>query len=363
MRYLSTVLLFILSTASFGQDCSNPVSGVLFQQRFNLIAQQNEDQLKLIVAKDFVNKYCLTSSQVKTIALLFKEDANRLTFCMEASGHVLDKVNFYDVYDAFNSFSNAFRLHDYVNNEHKPVEEKPHVPVPNKPKVITFPAIAYPSYVNYKGQKGCDGPVMSGSKFNSIAQNVNIQPTDESKMLAIYNSFDDNNCFSFALAMKLVSLVENEALRLKALEKVFLNVYDLENYSAGTGLFSTYKYQQTWTAFAAQALKPAEPEKPAAPSCAVSNEDFGSIMNSLRREHFSRDKMAIMNGLVKDRCFNIDQIRIMMKEFISGKDALEVAKMCWWRCTEQKNYHEIVDALTFSMDKAELRNFIANNSN
>ncbi|MCB0495422.1 MAG: DUF4476 domain-containing protein [Cyclobacteriaceae bacterium] len=367
MKVFATISFFLLSILSYSQNCSNPTPSVIFQQKFNLIAQQKGDMSKLRVANDFMRNACITSSQVKSIAALFAEDSYRLKFCMEASKHTLDMVNFYDVYDAFSTFSTAFRLHDYVHDKQfkggQPLPDKPGPPI--KPTIPTFPAISYPNYTTYKGKKGCEGPVTDEQKFDKIAQNVFEQPTDESKMVAISNAFEGGACFSFAQAMKLASLIEQEPLRLKALKEEYASVYDMANYNLGIYLFKTNTLQKEWANYASNAynlvVKPG-PAQPVEPKCYVTDDDFTDIISTLRGVYFSRDKMELMERWVKDRCFSVEQIKTMMKEFPSGKDAVEVAKMCWWRCNEQKNYYKVVDALTFSTDKQELNQFIDKNS-
>src|ERR1041385_1813980 len=210
-------LLILFCKISIAQTCNNPVSSTIFQNNFNQIAIQQTNDLKLAKADLFVNSNCVLSSQVKNIAQLFTEDNYRLEFCKTAYPHTFDQVNFFDVYDAFTTFSYALRLYDFIHTA--PVIVTP-PPVSTEP---VFPNVAYPSSANYTGKKGCAGPVLNAASFKTVAQNVFIQPTDESKQIAIQNA-SNNNCLDFAEVMKLVSLLQSEDFRLQLLEFTFPKV-------------------------------------------------------------------------------------------------------------------------------------------
>lgn len=359
MKKFTFLFLFIVaaSFAGVSQNCISPVSQQIFQANFNQVAIQQTNQKKLEKANAFVSTNCLMAAQVKNIALLFTEDGYRLEFCKTAYAHTYDQVNFYDVYDAFTAFSFAFRLHDYI---HEPVA----APLPVEPAILVspapiFPNVAYPSSNNYNGKRGCNGPVASEAEFKSIAQNVFVQPTDESKQVAIQNA-SNSYCFDFAQVMKLVSLVKSETIRLQVMQFAYPRVYDLENYQPGIVLFTDTRMQNQWTSFASGYLTP--PAAPAPPPvvCSVSATDFNSIMNSLKAKSFPADKYALVDLHSKDRCFSVEQIKTIGKEFSYAEDKLKVFKVLYAKCADQANYYKLVDELTYSSDKEKLNAFIKN---
>jgi hypothetical protein len=65
-------------------------------------------------AKDMVHRHWYSSQQVKAIAMRLPDDDARLDFATAAYSRTIDPENFYDVYDAFTSFSKVFRLHDRI---------------------------------------------------------------------------------------------------------------------------------------------------------------------------------------------------------------------------------------------------------
>jgi Domain of unknown function (DUF4476) len=346
MRKIFTTLLLILGITgmSFAQNCQTPISAAVFQTGFNSIAVTQGDQAKLIRASRFVSDKCLSASQVKTIALLFGGDSLRLEFCKTAYARTTDQANYYDVYDAFRAFSYALRLYNYVEHYTVPVS----TPVAAQ---LTFPNYAYPDTVRYTGKKGCAGPAMTDAAFMTAAQNIAAQPSDESKYVAVQDLVG-RNCFTFAQTMKLASLMRTDDYKMRVLTTTFPVVYDQEHYPSGIVVFSTTQMQNNWTSFAAAYLTP-----PPAP-CLVTDAEFKVLLNDVKEKRFTSEKMNLIEMLSKDRCFNVAQIRALAMEFSFGDERMKTYKMLYKKCTNQKDYYQVVDDLQFDAEKAEMRRFI-----
>lgn len=360
--FTSFLAFFMLLQIASAQNCSNPVSAVIFQSNFNQIAIQQTNQLKLDRSIQFVNANCLTATQVKTIAQLFNEDTYRLEFCKVAYLHTFDRVNFFEVYDAFAQFSFALRLYDYAKTIEQantvvvtPVPVNPN-PTTTAPKEPSFPNFAYPSAANYNGSKGCNGPIVSDAIFKAIAQNVFNQPTDESKFVAIQLAYEQN-CLSFAHIMKLTYLVSSESIRLKILMNSFSRIFDQQNYQSGIVLFSSTAAQNEWTAYAKVYLMP--PPVPE-PICETTEADFKKMQESLNQKRFSDEKRELVKIWITDKCLSVNQIKTISKDFAFGDDKLLVFKGFYAKCTDKKDYYNLVDELSFTSEKDNLRNFIKN---
>jgi hypothetical protein len=76
---------------------------------------------KILRAREMTRVHWLSSLQVKAIASRLPDDAARLDFAVAAYPRTLDPENFYEVYDAFASFSKVFRLHDRIRAMAQPV--------------------------------------------------------------------------------------------------------------------------------------------------------------------------------------------------------------------------------------------------
>lgn len=349
MKKATLFLFVILIAGGFlrAQNCTTPISPALFQQAFNQVAIQPSNQKKLEKALPFAGSNCFSSAQVKNMAQLFSEDKSRIEFCKAAYVNTVDKENFFDVYDAFTSFSWALRLYDHVN---KTTVTVPADPVKPSVQAPVFPNWAYPSFAGYNGKKGCAGPVVSEEKFNDLALNVFVQPTDEAKQLAIQNAVDQH-CLALAHLMKLTSLIQSESLRLRSMTNSFARIYDQENYPSGVVVFTSTASQNEWTSFAKNYLTP---------PCFVTDKEFQSVLKDIQNQRFPQDKMNMISLLSKDRCFNVAQVKTISQEFSFGDDKLKVFRMMYAKCPDQNNYYKLVDELTFSSEKENLSNFIKN---
>lgn len=357
---LAAFLIGLASCApGYAQDCQNPMSPAAFQKGFNLIAAQQTNQKKLDRANDLLKDGCLMAAQVKNIAVLFTEDGHRLEFCEAAYLHTYDRVNFYDVYDAFAAVSFAFRLHDRVaalarggGAAAPPSAPPPPVAASADP---VFPRLAYPPVADYDGRIGCDGPAVTEDVFMHVARGVFGQPTDEAKLVGIQIA-SEQHCLAFAHVMKLASLVQSENLRLKALVSSFPRVYDQARFAPGAGLFATPQLQSEWLTYAKGYLAP--PAPPAKSPCEVSEKDFKGIIKEMADKRFHDEKLAMLHLIAKDRCFSVAQIRAMSQQFPFGEQKLKVFKSLHATCTDPKNYYKLLDELTFASEKDELTRFL-----
>ena len=333
--------------------CTVPVNDITFQQNFNQIAVLRGDPAKQERSVSFVNSNCVNSLQVKNIAMLFASDSVRLIFCKAAYARTTDTMNFFGVYDAFQSFSYAIRLYDYTQHYKwgKTTTIVTHVPpttTPTTPTAPTYPAWSYPDTTRTIANKGCAGPVVNETTFNSLAENVRKQPSEESKIVAI-ESAATNNCLSTAHVMKLSSFLNLEENRLRILKNTLPRVYDQEHYNYSMNVLTTQTKKDEWLAFATAYLTP---------PCVVSDGDFNNLIGQIRAKSFDDDQVALIKLLAKDRCFNVAQLKIMADEFSFDEEKMDVFKTCYAKCPDKQNYYQLVDKLTFSANKEELRRYI-----
>ena len=358
-RVILCTLLLTLSAQGMAQNCANPMTNTIFQSGFNLIASQTTNQKKLDRALELVSKNCLLSAQVKNVAVLFTEDSYRYEFSRAAYLSTFDQVNFFEVYDAFTSFSYSLRLYDFTKNPQQiilPAVEKPIVTpeLPTEPVVPKFANLVYPSISKYTGNKGCDGPVAADAAFNARAIQVASQPTDESKFIAIQLSVEEA-CFSMAQVMKLTSLIVSEKIRLNTMVETFPKIYDQDHYMSGRGLFNSTDLQNQWVASAQFALAP-----PAPTVCSVAEPDMKSVLKSVQAKNFPDEKLKLLSVIKKDKCFNVAQINTFSKEFPFDKDKLEAIKMLYEGCPDKPNYFKLIEELSFAYLRDELTEFIKN---
>lgn len=355
MNRLLPAILVLVSFVAYAQDCPNPLAPAAFQTGFNMVAAQPTNQKKLERALEFIQQKCLTSAQVKNIAVLFSEDSYRLEFCRPAFQTTFDRVNFFDVYDAFTSFSNALRLYHYTQNPQQPVSQGLQVaPEPIK-QMLTFPDIPYPSPAKYMGSKGCPGPIADGNSFGTFASQVAAQPTDEAKFVAI-DEASQSNCYSMAQMMKLTSLITSEKVRLRTLTESFPRTFDQDNYPAARALFTSVDLQNQWVNAAKLELTPVV----TAPPCTVEDAEVKTVVKTLQSKNFPDDKLNLLATINKSKCFNVSQITQIAGEFSFDKDKVSAMKMLYATCPDKENYYQLVDKIFIAHFQEELTQFIKN---
>lgn len=367
MKKLFALLLLLVPYLGQAQDCSNPISANAFQMFFNGIAGQPTDEKKLERAFEMLRQACLTSEQVKNIAVLFKSDAQRLEFGREAWRKTFDRVNFFDVYDTFTSLSNALRLYDFTRtgNISKPVVPTPVVTTPEPsllPVEPVFAKISYPSDVNYNGRVGCIRTNLAQDKFMALAREVASNENDEMK-IEILKMRGPNVCYSLEQLMKLSSLIKSEDQRINGMYEFFKQVHDQDNYAQGRAVFSSQLVKDQWMNLIGQyfnMLAPPVEAKPIIPDCTASDADLKNTIRSVNLKNFPSDKMDALKFAAKNKCYSIPQIRVLCDLFIIDNQKLDVVKIFYEKCPEKDHYNQLSDLFISYYFQQELMKFIEN---
>lgn len=109
-----------LATGPLRAQESKALAESEFQKRMRDLAAEPAQSERLSRAVDLAQRHLLSSLQVKAIAAGLRDDTARLEFAMAAYPRTVDPENFYDVYDAFTSFSKMMRLHDWIRANAQP---------------------------------------------------------------------------------------------------------------------------------------------------------------------------------------------------------------------------------------------------
>ena len=103
-----------------------------FKAQVKRLEQEEDTGRRIRQAKEMVERHSLSSVQVKAIAEKLRNDEARLEFAWAAYRRVVDPENFYEVYDAFTTFSKVMRLHDRVRR----LDAPRHLPMALEPQVV-----------------------------------------------------------------------------------------------------------------------------------------------------------------------------------------------------------------------------------
>jgi hypothetical protein len=353
---LFTFLFFVSMLTGFAQRaqrCDEPLPEQEFRRKLKSISMQVTDESRLKVANSFVANYCLTVSQVKTIAALFQDDFNRLDFAKTAWATTLDKEDFYFVFDDFCNFSTAFLLYDYVQDmEHQaPQKENPR----ERPVNINFPPMDYPAYENYRGPSNCKFP-LNDDDFMRFARQAAAN-NSEPRLMLLLTQLAEGNCLSVSQVMKLASMLASEQNRLNFFKTAYPSVFDLKNLPAGAQLFDQTQNRAAYNEFIRNQAIGFGPDVPL--PCIVEADDFNQIKESISKESFSSTKISLAKQILRTKqCFSVRQVSELLR-LITFEDArLDLAKFAYEYTTDRDNYYKIADVFTFSKSKDDLMKFL-----
>jgi len=357
-------VIFILFTAfaslAFAQtDCNQSLSSQQFQQRYRQIKGRTTDQSKLQLTNQLVKSYCFSSEQIKEIALLFDDDNYRLQFAQAVYNNTTDKNNFYEVYDAFIYYSNVFRLHDFVSSN--TTETSFAGNSLNEIDETKFPDYNYPDFINYTGQKKCT-QYITQRQFNYIVNQIKSS-TDESSKLGKAKKLIQNNCIPTEYLMKMGSLFSSENNRLDFAKAGLSSVYDIDQYLEMKQMFSTPRSRSHFTSFLAQEQSSTSfSGTVSAEKCLVSQNEFNSIINSLKNESFNSTKLKSAKNIIETKtCLSPTQIKEIINLFDYENSRLEIAKIGYDFTKNKNDYYTIVSvALGFESSKRKLLDYINN---
>ena len=361
-RIFTFIIVLFTGLYGFSQNCTRPVSGIVFQQRYNQLVQIRQDQQRLARALEFVENNCLLAYQVKQIAELFDDELSRLSFAEKAYLTTIDKDNFYDVYDAFGYFSTVMRLHDYIAGINEPGRHViRHEVVPEQD--YRFPDYNYPSYRDYHESTRCSEPV-SDEVFHRLLKTIMMQRDDELRM-ATAIKLAENNCLTVEQIMKIGSMIQQESRRLDYLKKSYDYSYDMGNYRFSGQLLSNREYSDDFNKFMATnegrryEVRTAYPGPARTVPCGVSDQEFSEILGSINSQPFNNTQLTLAKQIVKSKeCFTVAQIKQILDVFSFESSKLDMAKYSYQYCIDKSNYYKINDSFKFSSSVDELDKFI-----
>ena len=110
------VLVVLIWAATVPAAEEPPLPEKQFQETLRSLKAERSAAGKLRHAKTVFPGHWLSSRQVKAIAARLADDDARLEFALAAYPRTVDPENFYDVYDAFTTFSKVMRLHDRIQS-------------------------------------------------------------------------------------------------------------------------------------------------------------------------------------------------------------------------------------------------------
>lgn len=302
------------------------------------------DGSRQLELRQLMPSYSFTSYQVKRICEGFVTDEARLSFAMSVFPRVSDKENFYIVYDAFGWFSSVIRLYDFVKTQSIQAQQ---------PYVL-------PSEANYIGPTNCKG-FLSAADFEMLFLQAQTLTGENPRKLFVL-SVVRNNCITTGYLIRLLAMVPDENQRLDIAKQAYAQLYDLNNFSMVSQLFSKPDLLEKFHQFEIS-VHPGhgfDPLPPASkPSCQVDETDFASMLESLERQSFNNTKLTLVRQMLSgERCFSVNQIIQLVNSFSFEASRLDIAKHAYDFCSEKDKYFLVVDVFEFEASKNDLLNFL-----
>ena len=103
-----------------------------------------------------------------------------------------------------------------------------------------------------------------------------------------------------------------------------------------------------------QAERAPQPEKRA-----MSDTDFNRLISNVREESFSDDQLRVIRVSARNAYFSVDQITRMIGVLTFSDDQLEALRIMYDKVVDSENGHSIINAFTYSSDKAEAERIIS----
>ena len=173
-----------------------------FREKFRGLEQERDDSEKHRRARDMIRMHRLTSLQVKAIAQRLRNDDARLEFATVAYPRTIDPENFYEVYDAFTTFSKVMRLHDRIRPQERSV-----------PPVVDLPRI------------------LSNDEFKDIVKSVRRESFDNTRtQLARQILTSSRSLFLASQVKQLVECFDFEPSKLEMAKLAYEYTFDKEKY-------------------------------------------------------------------------------------------------------------------------------------
>jgi hypothetical protein len=246
--------------------------------------------------------------------------------------------------------SAAIRLYDFV---HRQQEVPPSPPSP----ASWYPDLPYPVIYGYNGTTGCHLPI-ADNDFEILCKPVLLLQSDvtrRTEALRLYAS----GCLTMSQSMKVASLFDVESNRLSFLKEVYPKIYDLENYSFATEIFTHIPYKNDWLSSCAAFLgKDPVPATPV-PVCTISAQEYETIKKSIENVSVNSTRTTLAKQILSTKkCFTVNQISGIIRLFSVESSRLELALYGYDYCIDKENYFQITESLQTTSSRDQLLEFL-----
>lgn len=330
-------LLFLSLCISFSVLAQKKTKYATFKKELN--QKKYTTEIALDKALNYSSHNDIYVSELIDACRFFSSDRRKYRICVNAYPKIIDKRNFFQVYDLFRNFSFAIQLyHNTQANQNK------------------IPQIDYPNALYYRGltTNSCNQPIPE-YQFKSIYNEIHNRRNYNNRVL---EDLISNNCLSTKQIMKLTEKLQNTRDRFDLLKFAFQFSYDLENFYYTEQLINDNYLRQQLNRFIDQEITRLNNHVGFDDCRPLSQNEYDYILKSIKDESFTKERLKLAKQHIKRNCFSTKRIGAIVNGFSFDKDKLNILKFSYQYCPNKDQFYRLKKTLSFSRYKREFDQFL-----
>ncbi len=418
----NTILLFIfmlslsMTSTTFAQN-NQWSSSDKFRNCMTTMQSTNDEQTRLSFAMQyFLTEHC-TILQLQDACYYLFSDQKKYELCLAAYPNILDKDNFYKIYDSFSAFSQAIRLYHntQANDQYVSLQNDYQINTEQDNKALFDLFIQKGDILLSNNQ--FDEAIAFYTQAQELKPNDQIPPLKISEANQIKTQLANvivqeqqlNNQFNNLIQQGDVQLASNQveqaitfyeqAMQLKPADptayqrikeannwqKDLSNMIEAENQKQkefdfliqkGEILVSSSKFDEAIAAYQqASAIFPnnqtpyikideANRSKLALANasaiCTTNDVEFKRMKTSIEDATFSDKQAKLAKVYIQKKCFSIEQLKEIVEIFNMDDDKLDMIQYSYNFSNAPHRFNEFKSILTFPSTKSKLDEFLIN---
>lgn len=294
------------------------------RQQWPVSAQVNT----LTSAFNNTNNY-FTTDQASQLIQVVTTEGNRLSLAKLSYRSIVDRDNFYQVYELLNSQASRNELETYIN-----------------------------AYQDAGGNTG--GVAMTDASFNSLYQSIQQQWPVSAQVNALTNAFNNsNNSFTTYQASRLIQLVSAESSRLQLAKLSYRSITDRANFTQVYSLLSSQASKNDLATYVDQYNAGVTISAPGT-KVAMTDADFNIQYRNVQMQFLPGGKMTTLTNIFNTSSFYFtsSQTRQLIELLSSESNRLQLAKLSYRAVTDRANFTQVYDLFSSQSSKDELQAYV-----
>ncbi|HMK27200.1 MAG TPA: DUF4476 domain-containing protein [Chitinophagaceae bacterium] len=316
----------------YEQDNSTTsMSDANFNVLYESIRQQypvSTQMTSLTNAFNTSNNY-FTADQASRLIQIVPTESNRLQLAKSSYRSIVDRDNFYQVYELLKNQSSRNELENYVNNYQEG---------------------------GYQGGGGNTGIPMSDANFNSLYQTIQQQWPVSAQMSSLTNAFNNtNNYFTTYQASRLIQLVVAENNRLQLAKLSYRSITDPANFSQVYSLLNTQASKNELSAYVNN-----NPGGGTGYKVAMSDANFNILYQNIQMQFLPGGKYTSLTNTFNNSSyyFTSAQARQLIELVSLESNRVQLAKLSYRNITDRNNFTQLYDLFYSQSSKDELQAYV-----